>query len=157
MLRNIARDCNVPGAGCPKARHPAPPLPLRLFAGTEFGGQVFDGLAIFEVLLYDLGDFLFVEAEVPGAGRVDDHVRAVLAEAEALDFVYPDVPVHPFGAQLAFELFLQVFGTALFAVAAVADQDVRVVVAYLRRRAGLYLAVSVSILFSDGLLRVKSS
>jgi len=44
---------------------------------------VFDGFAVLEVTLYHLGYVLLYDAEVPGATRIDDEVRAVLAEAEA--------------------------------------------------------------------------
>jgi len=44
---------------------------------------MFDGFAVLEVLLYDLGHILFYDAEVPDTPRVDDEVRAVLTEAEA--------------------------------------------------------------------------
>ena len=53
-----------------------------------------DGFAAFEVLFYYLGHVSLRNAEVPGAARVDDEVRAVLAEAEAVHGVYADVPVH---------------------------------------------------------------
>ena len=45
---------------------------------------MFDGFAVLEVSLYHLGHVLLYDAEVPGTSRVDDEVRAVLAEAEAL-------------------------------------------------------------------------
>lgn len=118
---------------------------------------MFDGLAVFEVLLHDFGDLLFIEAEIPGAGGIYDGVGAVLAEPEAPYVVHPDVPVYALCPQLVFEFLFHVFRAALFAVAAVADQDVRVVVSYLRLRLSLYLTVSLSVLLRDRRLRVKSS
>jgi len=44
---------------------------------------VYDGFAVLEMSLYYLGYILLYDAEVPGATRIDDEVRAVLAEAEA--------------------------------------------------------------------------
>ena len=68
-------------------------------AGSEFGGEVFDGYAAFEVLFYHLGYVILRNAEVPGAARVDHEVRAVFAEAEAVHGVEADVPVYALGAQ----------------------------------------------------------
>ena len=93
---------------------------------------MFDGLAFLEVFFDDLWGVGLYEAEVPGPGRVDDGVGAVFAEAQALDGIYPDVAVHARGAKLVLEGLADVFGAAFFAVAALADEDVGVVVANLR-------------------------
>ena len=103
-------------------------------AGSELGGEVFDGFAVREVLMYHLWDVSFRGAEVPGAARVDDEVRAVLAEAQAVHGVYADVPVHVFCAKFVFEGAADGFGAAFLAVAALADEHVGVVVAVLRVR-----------------------
>jgi hypothetical protein len=132
-------------------------LLFRLFAGAPFGGQELDGLSVFEVLFHDFGYFLFVEAEVPGAGGIDDDVGAVFAEAEAVHLVHPNVPVDALCPQLVFEFFLQGFGSAFLAVAAAADQDVRVVLSYLRLRPRLDLTVPLAVLLCDAALQVKSS
>ena len=103
-------------------------------AGSEFGGEVFDGLAVFEVLFYNVGHVSLRDAEVPGAARIDDEVRAVLAEAEAAHGVDADVPVHALRAQFVLEGAADGLGAALLAVAALADEYVGVVVADLRVR-----------------------
>jgi hypothetical protein len=86
------------------------------------------------VLLYYLGHVLLYDAEIPGATRVDDQVRAVFTEAEAVHGVYAYVPVHALSAQLILERLADGFGSALFAVAVLADEDVGVVVPNLRGR-----------------------
>ena len=103
-------------------------------AGSELGGEVFDGFAGFEGLAYHLGHIFLGDAEVPGAARVDDEVRAVLAEAKAVYGVYADVPVHVLCAQCGLEGGADGLGAAFFAVAAFADEHVGVVVADLRVR-----------------------
>jgi hypothetical protein len=45
---------------------------------------VFDWFAVFEMLLYYFGHVLLYDAQVPGAPGVDDEVRAVFTEAEAV-------------------------------------------------------------------------
>jgi hypothetical protein len=82
---------------------------------------MFDGFAVLEVPLYHLGDVLLYDAEVPGTPRVDDEVRAVFTEAEAAYGVYAYVPVHALRTQLILERPANGFGSALFAVAALAD------------------------------------
>jgi hypothetical protein len=101
---------------------------------SELGGEVFDGFAVFEVLFYYVGYVSLRDAEVPGATRVDDEVRAVLAEAEAAHGVDADVPVHALRAQFVFEGAADGLGAALLAVAALADEYVGGVVADLRVR-----------------------
>jgi hypothetical protein len=76
-------------------------LPLRLFARPEPGGESFDGLAALEVSLYDLRHVFFPDPEVPASSRIDDHVRAVLAESQTVHGICPDFPVQPHLAQLA--------------------------------------------------------
>ena len=100
----------------------------------QFGGETFDGFAILEVLLYYLGYVLFYDAQVPGATRVDDKVRAVLTEAEAIYRVRAYVPVYTLRAQLLLERLADGLGSALFAVASLADEHVGVVVPDLRGR-----------------------
>jgi hypothetical protein len=95
---------------------------------------VFDWFAVFEMLLYYFGHVLLYDAQVPGAPGVDDEVRAVLTEAEAVYAVNAHVPVHALSAQLILERFADGFGPALLAVAALADEHVGVVVADLRGR-----------------------
>jgi hypothetical protein len=95
---------------------------------------MFDGFAILEVSPYYLWHVLLHDTEVPGTGRVDDEVRAVLAEAEAAYGVHAYVPVHALRAQLVFERLADGFGSALLAVAVLADQHVGVVVSDLRSR-----------------------
>jgi hypothetical protein len=95
---------------------------------------MFDGFAVLEVSLYYLGHVLFCHSEVPGAPRVDDEVRTVLAEAEAVYGVHAYVPVHAFSTQLVLERLADGFGSVLFAVATLADEHVGVVVPDLRGR-----------------------
>jgi len=97
---------------------------------------VFDWFAVLEVPLYHLGYVLLYDAQVPGARRVDDHVRAVLAEAEAVHGVHAYVPVHALRAQLVFERPADGLGSAFLAVAVLADEHVGVVVPDLRDRFG---------------------
>ena len=82
---------------------------------------MFDGFAVLEVSLYYLGHVLLYDAEVPGARRVDDEVRAVFTEAEAAYGVNAYVPVHALRTQLILERPANGFGSALLAVAALAD------------------------------------
>jgi len=105
-----------------------------LSTGSHFGGEMFDGFVVLEVPLYYLRYVVFYDAEVPGAPRVDDEVRAVLTEAEAVYAVHTYVPVHALLAQLVLECFADGFGSALLAVAALADEHVGIVVADLRGR-----------------------
>ena len=100
------------------------------------------------MLLYDLRDSAFVEAEVPGTGRVDDDVGTVLAKAEAVHTIYADVAVHPRLAELALERLTDLFGAAFLATPTLADQYVGVIVAYL----GLWQRRDVSVRFDPGLL-----
>jgi hypothetical protein len=95
---------------------------------------VFDGFAVLEVPLYYLGHVLLCYAEIPGTPRVDDEVRAVFTEAEAAYGVYAYVPVHALRPQLILERLADGFGVAFFAVAALADEHVGVVVPDLRGR-----------------------
>ena len=95
---------------------------------------MFDGFAVLEVLLYQLGHVALCNAEVPGAPRVDDNVRAVFAEAHAVHRVYANVPVHIMGTQFVLERAPDGLGAAFLAVAALADEHVGVVVADLRGR-----------------------
>src|SRR5215212_8894457 len=95
---------------------------------------MFDGFAVLEVSVYHLGHVLHCDAEVPGTRRVDDEVRAVLAEAEAVHGVHTYVPVHTLRAQLVFERLADSFGTAYLAVTAFADEHVGVVIPDLRGR-----------------------
>ena len=71
-----------------------PLLPPPLLAWPELGGEAFHGLAALEVALHDLRHVPLREAEVPGALRVDDGVRTVLAVAETINRVYANVPEH---------------------------------------------------------------
>ena len=98
------------------------------------GGEMFYGFAVLEVSLYHLGDVLLYDAQVPGTPWVDDEVRAVFTEAEATYGVHANVPVHALRTQLVLERLAHGFGPALFAVAALADQHVGVVVPDLRGR-----------------------
>jgi hypothetical protein len=112
-------------------------LPFALsvsFAGSQFGGEVFDGCAVLEVPVYYLRYVVLRNAEVPGTARVDHEVRAVLAEAEAVCGVDAHVPVQALRAQLVLESLADGFGSALLAVAALADEHVGVVVPDLRGR-----------------------
>ena len=95
---------------------------------------MFYGFAVLEVSLYHLGDVLLYDAQVPGTPWVDDEVRAVFTEAEAAYGVQAYVPVHALRTQLIPERPANGFGSALFAVAALADQHVGVVVPDLRGR-----------------------
>ena len=95
---------------------------------------MFYGFAVLEVPLYHLGDVLLYDAQVPGTPWVDDEVRAVFTEAEAAYGVQAYVPVHALRTQLILERPANGFGSALFAVAALADQHVGVVVPDLRGR-----------------------
>jgi len=95
---------------------------------------VFDGFAVLEVTLYYLGYVLLYDAEVPGATRIDDEVRAMLTEAEAVYGVHANVPVHTLRAQLVFEGPADGLGSALLAVAVLADEHVGLVVPDLRGR-----------------------
>ncbi len=95
---------------------------------------MFDGFAVLEVSLYHLGHVLLYDADVPGTPRVDDQVRAVFTEAEAAYGVHANVPVHALRTQLVLERLAHGFGPALFAVAALANQHVGVVVPDLRGR-----------------------
>src|SRR5215212_1659726 len=103
-------------------------------AGSQFGGEVLDGRAVFEVLFYHLGYVVLRNAEVPGAARVDHEIRAVFAEAEAVCGVDTHVPVQALRAQLVLEGLADGFGSALLAVATLADEHVGVVVPDLRGR-----------------------
>jgi hypothetical protein len=82
---------------------------------------MFDGFAILEVSVYYLWHVLLCYAEVPGTPRVDDQVRAVFTEAEAAYGVHAYVPVYALRAQLLLERLADGFGSALFAVAVLAD------------------------------------
>jgi hypothetical protein len=73
------------------------------------------------VLLHDLRDVVYPEAEIPGSTRVDDDVGAVLAQAEAIDGVYANVPSHASLTKLVFEHSADVLRTAFLAVATLAD------------------------------------
>ena len=95
---------------------------------------MFDGFAILEVSLNYLCHVFLCDAEVPGATRVDDQVRAVFTEAEAAYGVHAHVPVHALRAQLLLECPANGFGCALLAVAALADEHVGAVVSDLRGR-----------------------
>jgi hypothetical protein len=95
---------------------------------------MFDEFAVLEVTLHHLGHVLLYDAEVPGTPRVDDEVRAVFTEAEAVYGVHAYVSVHALRTQLVLERPANGFGSALFAVAALADQHVGVVVPYFRGR-----------------------
>jgi hypothetical protein len=95
---------------------------------------VFDGFAVLEVPVHYLGHVLLYYAEVPGTARVDHEVRAVLAEAEAVCGVDAHVPVQALRAQLVLEGLADGFGSALLAVAALADKHVGVIVPDLRGR-----------------------
>jgi hypothetical protein len=97
---------------------------------------MFDGCAVFEVLLYHLGHVVLRNAEVPGAARVDYKVRTVFAEAEAVCGVDAHVSVQALRAQLVLEGLADGFGSTLLAVAAPADEHVGVVVPDLRGRLG---------------------
>ena len=95
---------------------------------------MFDGFAVLEVAAHYLGHVLLYHAEVPGAARVDHEVRAVLAEAEAVRGVDAHVPVQALRAQLVLEGLADGFGSALLAIAALADEHVGFVVPHLRGR-----------------------
>jgi hypothetical protein len=95
---------------------------------------MFDGFAILEVSLYYLWHVLLYGAEVPGATRVDDEVRAVFTEAEAAYGVHANVPVYALRAQLVLERLADGFGSALLTIAALADEHVSVVVPDLHGR-----------------------
>jgi hypothetical protein len=95
---------------------------------------MFDGFAVLEVPLYYLGHIMFYDAEVPGTARIDDEVRAVLAEAEAAYGVHAYVPVNALRTQLILERPADGFGSVFFAVAALADEYMGVVVPHLRGR-----------------------
>ena len=95
---------------------------------------MFDGFAVLEVYLYHLGYILLYDAEVPGTGWVNDEVRAVLTEAEALYRVHAYVPVYALRAQFIFERPADGFGSAFLAVTAFADEHVGVVIPDLRDR-----------------------
>jgi hypothetical protein len=82
---------------------------------------MFDGFAVLEVSPYYLRHVLLCYAEIPGTPRVDDEVRAVFTEAEAAYGVHAYVPVHTLRAQLLLERFADGLGSALLAVAALAD------------------------------------
>jgi hypothetical protein len=97
---------------------------------------VFDGFAVLEVPLHYLRHVLLYHAEVPGAARVDYEVRAMFAEAEAVCGVDAHVPVQALRAQLVLEGLADGFGSALLAVAALADEHVGVVVPDFRGRLG---------------------
>jgi hypothetical protein len=120
---------------------------------------VFYGFAVLEVSVYYLGHVLLYDAEVPGAPWVDDEVRSVLAEAEALHGVHAHVPFHTLLAQLVLERPAHGFGSSRLAVAALADEYVGVVVPDLRgrlaRRAALLRLSLLRLLTSlrDGFLR----
>ena len=96
--------------------------------------EMFDGFAVLEVSLYHLGHILLYDADVPGTPRVDDQVRAVFTETEAAYGVHANVPVHALRTQLVLERLAHGLGPALFAVAALADEHVGVVVPDLRGR-----------------------
>jgi hypothetical protein len=86
------------------------------------------------VPLHDLRDIAFPEAEIPGPSGVDDGIRAVLAQAEAVDGVYADVPDPASIAELVFECCADILRTALLTVAAFTHEHVGVVVPDLRAR-----------------------
>ncbi len=69
---------------------------------TSVCGETLNGLTILEVLLDYLRGVILVEAEVPSAlwlrSVVDDHVRAVLAQAETVDSVDPNFTEDTFRA-----------------------------------------------------------
>jgi hypothetical protein len=103
---------------------------------SQFGSEVFDWFAVLEVALYHLGHVLLCDAQVPGPRRVDDEVRAVLTEAEAVHGVHAYIPVHALRSQLVFERPADGFGPAFLAIAVLADEHVGVVVPDLRGRLG---------------------
>jgi len=130
--------------------------------GPQFGGEMFDGFAVFEVTLYYLRYVLLYDAQVPGTPRVDDEVRTVLTEADAVYGVHAYVSVHALSAQLILERLADGFGSALLAVATLADEHVGVVVPDLRgrlrdrrQRAALLRPLLLRLLASlrDGFLR----
>ena len=95
---------------------------------------MFDGFAVLEMPVYYLRHVLLYDAEVPGTLRVDDEVRAVLTEAEAVHGVHTYVPVRTLRSQLVLERPANGSGSELFAVAALADEHVGVVIPDLRGR-----------------------
>ena len=90
------------------------------------------------MLLDHLGGVVPFEAEVPSAlglrPVIDHHVRSVLAQTEAVGGVDPDLAEDALRADPIFESSPRVLRATLFAVAARADEDVRLVVPDLRRR-----------------------
>jgi hypothetical protein len=106
--------------------------PSVLLAWSEFGGQVFDGFTVDQVFSNYLVDVVLRGAQVPGTSGIDDKVRTVFAEPEAVYGVDADVPVHVLGAQLVLQRAADGFRTTFLAVASLADQHVGVVVADLR-------------------------
>jgi hypothetical protein len=80
----------------------------------------------------DLRHVTFRETEVPGPTGIYDGVRAVFAEAEAVDGVYADVPSHASFMKLVFECLADIFRASFLAVATLADEHVDVVVPDLR-------------------------
>ena len=103
--------------------HPGEPdlLSSLFLAGTEISGETFDGNAILEMLLYNFRNAARVEAEVPGAGRVDDDVWAVLAESEAVHAVHADITVHPRLTEFALERLAGLFGATFLAISTLTD------------------------------------
>jgi hypothetical protein len=97
---------------------------------------VFDWFAVLEVPLHYLGHVLLYDAQVPGTRWVDDQVRAVLTEAEAVYGVHAYVPVHAFRAQLVLERPADGLGSAFLAIAVLADEHMGVVVPDLSGRLG---------------------
>jgi len=89
------------------------------------------------VLLDYLGGVVLGEAEVPSTFRlrpvVDDHVRAVLAQAEAVDGIDPHLAQDALRADPIFESSPRVLNATLFTVAARTDEAVRLVISDLRR------------------------
>lgn len=53
-----------------------------------------DGRAVFQMALDDLWSVVFYKTQVPRTGRVDDGVRPMLAEAEAVYRIDSDLAIH---------------------------------------------------------------
>ncbi len=84
--------------------------------------------------LHDLRHVILNEPEIPDSTWIHDSVGTVLAQTEALDGINADVAVHPRRPQLVLERLADIFGAALLAVSAFADEHLSVVVSDLRIR-----------------------
>jgi hypothetical protein len=117
------------------------------------------------VSFYYFWDVVLPKAKVPSpfglCPVVDDDVRPVLAQAEAVHGVYTDLAEEVPGTQLVLKGLFRVLRAPLLAVSAGADEDVRLVVPnlcpslWLLRRGAVGSPLLELLFLGDGRLRIR--